>query len=288
MVKTTEQALKAGALVPISTETRYIRDSGVDFCVRIVSNLQRKLNFSAADPDTWKDRPDPFLPYEEDLFVGDISDTHVCLLNKFNVIDHHVLMVTRAFEDQETLLTRQDFAAACICLAEFDGLVFYNGGRVAGASQPHKHLQMIPLPIADKGPKVPMEALFPSAPPEDHPTRVPGLPFLHAFAGVRAGLMADPLGAAPVAFTMYRKMLETVGLNVSSMPERSRQSGPYNLLFTREWMLLVPRSREFFGSMSVNALGFAGALLVSDEEQMRRVEAHGGMSVLRHTAVVAG
>ena len=33
----------------------------------------------------------PFLPYEEDLYVCDLSPTHVCLLNKFNVVDHHFL-----------------------------------------------------------------------------------------------------------------------------------------------------------------------------------------------------
>ena len=40
----------------------------------------------------------PFLPYDPDLVVADISDTHVALLNKFNVIDHHLLIVTRCFK----------------------------------------------------------------------------------------------------------------------------------------------------------------------------------------------
>ena len=46
------------------------------------------------------------------------------------------------------------------------------------------------------------------------------------------------------------------------------KSTPYNLLFTREWMLPVPRSKEFFESISVNALGFAGALLARTPEEM--------------------
>ncbi|NIO40609.1 MAG: phosphorylase, partial [Burkholderiales bacterium] len=37
----------------------------------------------------------PFLPYGKDLFVSDISETHLALLNKFNVIDYHLLIVTR-------------------------------------------------------------------------------------------------------------------------------------------------------------------------------------------------
>ena len=43
--------------------------------------------------------------YEVDLFVADISPTHVCILNKFNVVDYHLLIITRAFESQENLLS---------------------------------------------------------------------------------------------------------------------------------------------------------------------------------------
>jgi ATP adenylyltransferase len=63
------------------------------------------------------------------------------------------------------------------------------------------------------------------------------------------------------------------------------QSGPYNLLVTREWMLLVPRSAKCFDGISINALGFAGVLLVRNEPQMRRLEELGPMTALRHVAV---
>ena len=80
-------------------------------------------------------------------------------------------------------------------------------------------------------------------------------------------------------------MIQAVGLNYTHEPEDSRQSDPYNLLFTREWMLLVPRSEEFFGSISINALGFAGALLVQDEKQMQILKENGGMAVLRYAGI---
>jgi ATP adenylyltransferase len=57
---------------------------------------------------------------------------------------------------------------------------------------------------------------------------------------------------------------------------------PYNLLVTDRWMLVVPRSRERFEGISINALGFAGALLVRDPAQLAAVERAGPMSVLRH------
>jgi len=77
-------------------------------------------------------------------------------------------------------------------------------------------------------------------------------------------------------------MLEAVGLRP---PAGHRQSGPYNLLFTREWMLLVPRSRERFEGISINALGFAGTLLVWNEGQMEALRDHGPMTALRRTGV---
>jgi sulfate adenylyltransferase (ADP) / ATP adenylyltransferase len=130
----------------IETEQEIIEDRGMWFVVRRVSSLARR-DLDRRRSKTAATAPvDPFLPYDPDLFVADISDTHVGLLNKFNVVTHHLLIVTRRFEPQEALLDRKDFGALCSCLAQIDGLGFYNGGRIGGASQPHKHLQLIPLP----------------------------------------------------------------------------------------------------------------------------------------------
>lgn len=54
----------------------------------------------------------PFLPYDEDLWVQHLSDSHTLLLNKFNLVDHHVLVVTRAFESQDDALTAADLVAS--------------------------------------------------------------------------------------------------------------------------------------------------------------------------------
>ncbi len=85
-------------------------------------------------------------------------------------------------------------------------------------------------------------------------------------------------GGAKAALALYRSMLRRVGVDAEAPL-------PYNLLVTREWMLLVPRSREFFGTISVNALGFAGGLLVRNGEEMKRVRDAGPMEVLRSVGV---
>ena len=287
ILHTSQTALKNGALRPIHTEDRVIEDGGVAFRVRVVESLARKAAdkvLQAEKSKGEKEKPNPFLPYEKEMFVADVSDTHLCLLNKFNVIEHHLLIVTRAFEHQERLLTVRDFESICRCMAEFKGLAFYNGGEIAGASQDHKHLQLIPLPMASTGPSVPVESLFERQ--QETPGLIPGLPFVHAFKRF-SSITNIPYDLAGQALhQMYRLMLHQVGLNTFSEREETLQSGSYNLLFTRQWMLLVPRSREFFKSISINALGFAGALLARNPEEMDIIKKEGGMGVLKHTAIV--
>ncbi|MEQ8960116.1 MAG: phosphorylase, partial [Coleofasciculus sp. C2-GNP5-27] len=58
----------------------------------------------------------------------------------------------------------------------------------------------------------------------------------------------------------------------------------YNLLATREWMLIVPRSQEEFESISINSLGFAGALLVRNSQQMQSLKDAGPVTILKHVS----
>jgi hypothetical protein len=54
----------------------------------------------------------PFLPYDENLWVQHLSESHTLLLNKFNLVEHHVLVVTRSFESQDDPLNSKDFSAS--------------------------------------------------------------------------------------------------------------------------------------------------------------------------------
>lgn len=268
----TEHALKCGALLSIPTESEFIEQDGVNFQVRILSNLERKYT-AKKQQDKVKDF-NPFLPYEQDLWVADISETHVCLLNKFNVVDHHILIITRAFEEQETLLTLADFTAMWACLAEIDGLVFYNGGKQAGASQPHKHLQLVPLPMTPTGEQIPIAPLFASAQFQDQVGTIPQLPFAHAFTRLDTP-------TAQATLERYHTLLNAIAIH----PENGKQSGAYNLLATREWMLVIPRTQEDYQGIAVNSLGFAGALLVRNQQQMLLLKELSPMTILSRVGV---
>ena len=246
MSERSRTALESGALEPIHTRVQHVDDGGARFALRVVSSLARKA--------TAKRGGNPFLPpYEEGLLVGEVSATHVCLLNKFPVFERHALLVTRAYEEQTALLTEADFAAFLPLLRALDALAFYNSGTGSGASQAHKHLQLVPTPL-DVGPeRAPLEPLWGAG----------RLPFAHALGE----LPADPREA----WEAYRALVQRAGC----------ASRPYNLLATGTRMLVVPRRAECFEEVSLNALAFAGSLLVKNDAQLRRLVDAGPMQVLR-------
>ncbi|RQH01566.1 ATP adenylyltransferase family protein [Paraburkholderia dinghuensis] len=271
-----KHALQCGALLPIDTTRTLIDDSGVRFVVREVSSLARK------DAGAHTSRAaDPFLPYDSDLFVADLSGTHVALLNKYNVIDRHLLIVTRRFEPQEALIDRADFEALCVALRAFDGLGFYNGGPEAGASQAHKHLQVVPLPLDESTPHVPIEGLFDAVSFVHGIGTVPGLPFRHAFAWL--DMLAE--GAAQSATECYRALIDAAGIGTRDEQGIASQATPYNLLVTRRWMLALPRAMERVEGISVNALGFAGSFFVRDAAQRQALVQLGPMAALARVAL---
>jgi ATP adenylyltransferase len=225
----------------------------------------------------------PFLPYDPDLFVTNLSPSHVCLLNKFNVTEHHLLIVTRTFEEQDQLLTLADFVAVWRCLLEIDGLAFYNGGVQAGASQPHKHLQLAPFPFAEESYSPPIESVI--AKSSGRPIgRSPALPFVHGISWLPAELCGDEQQAANISHALYHTLLANVGLPVGAAG-RSQQPGPYNLLMTRQWMFLVPRSQDGAEGISINSLGFAGSLFARNPEQLHYIKSLGPLNILRAVAI---
>ncbi|MBW4525036.1 MAG: phosphorylase [Phormidium tanganyikae FI6-MK23] len=278
-IEQTQCALSCGALLSIPTRHEFIEQAGAQFLVRTVTNLIRKeaSDLKQKQEEATTGKPiDPFLPYDRDLFVIDISDTHVCLLNKFNVVDHHLLIITRAFEEQEALLTLNDFTAMQACLSEVDGLAFYNAGSVAGASQRHKHLQLVPFPFIEEI-RLPIDPFIRTVNSRDRITVIPEFPFVHAFTKL------DRTNTAEQLLDRYSELLDTVGIQSHQI----MQSAPYNFLATREWMLIVPRSQAEYSEIAVNSLAFAGAFLVKNPEQLETLKQLRPLNFLNNVAVVS-
>lgn len=264
-------ARKSGALVPTDTDVEIVTEAGLAFEVRVARNLERKRRATSKAVD-------PFAPpYDPHLLVGEIPPAHMGLLNKFPVLDRHLLIVTRASEPQTDLLTPADCEAVLHLLRGWDGLVYYNGGPEAGASQPHKHLQMIDLPHVSTGAGLSVIEALAADDSDDAIGQSSALPFPHARARLPASAWSDPAAGAAILHELYLGLLAAAGLPASG----PRQPGPYNLLATRDWLWLVPRRCASHEGIAVNALGFAGALLVVGAERLARLKSIGPCACLR-------
>lgn len=248
-------------LESVPTACEIFEEDGIPYQLRILLGRHPKKQAKKEQKKTGRN---PFLPPEPNLFVGDLSPTHGAVLNKFNVFGGHLLVITRKFVPQEGLLDGDDFGALLTAMQGVDGLGFYNAGRQAGASQPHRHLQVAPLPLMPSidGLPTPVDAAIAAGRP---------LPFTHSFA---------PLGGRPLARSNAPHLFE---LFKSLMADQGLAGGdrPYNLLLTRRWMIVVPRCVDRFEGVSINALGFVGSLLVRDRGRLELIMALGPGAFLR-------
>lgn len=88
-----------------------------------------------------------------------MGNDHALVLNKFAIVPEHFLLITNKFERQTALLDPGDLYATYRCIQgyhkdaeEEEGgpganelFAFFNSGRHSGASQPHRHLQLLPV-----------------------------------------------------------------------------------------------------------------------------------------------
>lgn len=99
------------------------------------------------DPDQ---KPfDPFAdPPPELLILG--LPAHFLVLNKFPVTPNHFILATKEYKEQTHMLEEDDIEAAYACLKGYrkageELFGFFNSGEHSGASQPHRHIQFLPV-----------------------------------------------------------------------------------------------------------------------------------------------
>jgi ATP adenylyltransferase len=266
-------ALAAKALLPIVVEGETVRDGGVDFRVEWISSLSLK-DFATLIPQVGQRNKgaNPFLPYEQDLHVADLSDTHVAILNKFPSFKGHFLIITKAFVEQETPLDRADIEATTAALSACDAFGFYNSGGTAGASQPHRHLQLIPdFPVH-------IAPLLPTDGPVGKPVEVEALPFRHRFVRMDRAAFETGVPTAMVADAI------TEGCAAAGLAAKDGVMPPYNLLFTRDWLIVVPRIADPVQGFSLSALSYSGLIGLRAPDQLAPAREHGPMRLLIEAA----
>jgi ATP adenylyltransferase len=263
VVDRAEAAIASGAMHSFECALEFVQDAGVEFVVRVATKFPRGETARGRGADAPRLARNPFEDPEPDLIVRDLTPTHRALLNKFSVLREHLLVVTKQFEEQMVPLDEDDFEALAIVMADAEVLAFYNGGMEAGASQKHKHLQVVTLPLSPRH-SIPMDALLTRE--QDR------LAFRHSFARLEPGSIARPRDMR----RRYDELVRQAGLQPGQ---------PYNLLVTHEWMLVVPRSRDKYEGISINSLAFAGSFFVRDAAHAAAIANAHPMSVLKSVAM---
>ncbi|GAA5887477.1 hypothetical protein JCM6882_001422 [Rhodosporidiobolus microsporus] len=316
------KALAAGTLLFTESEVVELDDeqTGIPFEVRYAPALAKKPSNEPKKEDEGKEESkeffDPFAPpYQPDLFVTeeavkedaqDAGEGFVVLLNKFCVTPRHFLLCTKEFVKQTTPLSPLELFASWSILKQLGArekhLAFFNCGAKSGASQPHKHLQLIPLSNG----VAPYDNFIDANKPKNtkSPFQLP-LPYASFTALIdppSSGLAADTathlgerfLSCLDLMIDHLRRLAEEDSSSSSSSFRLSDLS--YNVLLTQKYIHLVPRSAEKYTTstgreISINSLGFAGMVLVKEQEALDEIQKVGVLEVLKsvgYRPIVAG
>ncbi|CAM9660913.1 unnamed protein product [Ectocarpus sp. 12 AP-2014] len=325
-----DTALADGITLPMHTTFEVVRaerqgeeeGGGMDFIVSVISGEALEAKAAIATPPASAASDDPFDPRVLDprMTVEELPPSHSLVLNKFNTMRNHALIITKEFQSQQEALTEEDFGAWYRVVEELPGIGFYNSAVDAGASQRHKHMQVIPddalwdyRPAANEAIPLdePISRLVGSSRDFSRVWRLPTFRFQHAFTllpspqelGEEGGGDDDPSRRMAAHLrTRYVDLLREVGFDTSSLlaqEQPARTPGdaaastvpvstlpPYNAVLTPRWLMLVPRSRREWGGIDVNGMGFLGALLVRDKAfagegaGVASVREHGALAVL--------
>ena len=262
-----EECITNKSLIPLRTELIYPKHNGhKDFELRrLIGNFPKEIN-------TKYKRKNPFLPCDHRLIVSEIKDTHLLILNKYPVQRGHMLLITREWQPQDGWLTCNDFNNLSLIEDDTNGLWFFNSSKAAGASQPHRHIQLLPRKL--------------------NQVYCPRMKWFNS-------LIANNLDKSKLTQNisirqrkkdylrtdtkdLYKNYLELSLEQGLGNPESNfKPRGNYNLIITNDWISLIRRSMDSFKGFNINALGFAGYLLSTSQAETDYFTMNGGESILK-------
>ncbi|KAI3394485.1 hypothetical protein diail_2619 [Diaporthe ilicicola] len=276
------------------TQVAVLKPGSVPFQLRFSPSLANKPK-GAPQPSP-SNGPEkeakPFNPFENPpptALISELQPSHRLVLNKFAVVPEHFLLVTRAFKRQTDLLGADDLAAAHACARAYHDenggrrqelFVFFNSGEHSGASQPHRHLQLLPVGRMREGLgdgagwTVLADRLVEGG-------EGPGarLPFATSAETIAPDVSPEALRAAYVR--LYREACRAAGLDDEDLGDLSAGDVParisYNLAMTRTSLVVCPRLAEGdvvrdrdgqeVGRLALNGTVLAGTALVKSEKE---------------------
>ncbi len=246
-IEITRQAVDSGALFPLKTIKYKSNDASCDYELRFLKSPIPKYLIE------YGPKRNPFIPWDTRLEIQPINDKHTLILNKYPVQLGHMLLITNTWKPQNGWLNLDDFEAIRNVDNDTTGLWFFNSSKEAGASQPHRHFQLLPRHFNEI--VCPRYKWFCSLLNNNKDDNISDISRCISIKPRDTNNESNSYGL----YNSYRSMVNE--MNLGDIDIISKPLKPYNLLITSEWIALITRATERSNGFSINALGFAGYFL---------------------------
>ena len=262
-LKQTRLSIENDSLFPIKTliVTKELYENN-DFIIRKLNTAKFYKN------KIYGPIENPFFPWEEILGIEKIGDNHQLILNKYPVQKGHILLITNSWKPQNGWLDIDDWLAIQEVNKDTSGLWFFNSSPVAGASQPHRHIQLL---RRSKGEM--------SCPREKW---IKELKYSkNSKNKLNRNIIVSEINLCQSTSNIYKLYLDLskkIGLGDPFIDEKPRY--PYNLLITNEWIAIIRRSNDHIHGFSINGLGFAGYILITEKSNINYLKEVGPEKLL--------
>ncbi|KPM38269.1 hypothetical protein AK830_g8292 [Neonectria ditissima] len=294
----------------------------IPFQVRFSPALENKPKPAVKDHTSPRQFFDPFADPPAALRVTDLSPSHYLVLNKFAVVPEHFILATTEFKPQTHLLEEADLEATLACIRAYEAaksaneglgrhdgdtagdgglFAFFNCGEHSGASQPHRHIQLLPIARMKDG----LAAGSAWSVLADSLTSRPA-PFATFAEKISLEIPAPDLHA--VYLRLYRQACRAVAAHAgetqtdeTTIENEAITEGEarisYNLALTKDTLVVCPRLAEgavvvsedgaLLGTLSLNGTLLAGTALVKNEVEWEALkkDPEGLLQVLKRIGV---
>ena len=258
-------SINKNSLHPIETEvvtTDFYEKQ--DFVIRKLdtSKFNKKICYGP--------KQNPFNPWEKVLEIEKIGNYHQLILNKYPVQKGHILLITNKWKPQNGWLDLNDWIAIQKVNKDTSGLWFFNSSPKAGASQPHRHIQLLRRSHGED--TCPREKWFLDLKiRNDNGTKLKKSIIVSHF---------NFLENSTYNYNLYLELTKKIGLGDPFNDDKPRY--PYNILITNNWMAIIRRKFDHLHGFSVNGLGFAGYLLITEKSDINYLKDFGPEKLLEN------
>ncbi|KXH28308.1 inositol phospholipid synthesis protein Scs3p [Colletotrichum salicis] len=284
------KARSNGDLTYYATQVTVLKANSTPFQLRFSPALANKP--VAQKPKKTDEPRKPFDPFESPekgpLFIADIpsSSGHNLVLNKFAIVPEHFILATKEFKQQTDPLERDDLAATYSCIEAYrqygeqhqghngELYAFFNSGSHSGASQPHRHIQL--LPVARMMDGLPDGVEWDVLAKQLGPQHISELPFLTFAETIHRDMTPDELHG--IYLSLFRSAVDAVEAHIGAVNESGNGGAriSYNLAMTSDRLAVLPRLAEgttifkdgmAVGNLALNGTVLAGTALVKNEAE---------------------